>query len=387
MHFLSKYRYISMGLAMFSMFFGAGNVIFPLVIGQMVGEQVPYALMGLLITAVGVPFMGLIAIILYQGNYWNFFNRLGKIPGFIIVSVIMLLIGPFGGIPRCIALSYSTLHTSWPGLSSVGFSLFACVIIFLFTAKKSRTLDLLGSILTPLLLISLAVIIIAGLMSPATLETTAYTRIDAFSYGFLEGYNTMDLLASFFFSTVIFNGLKHDFEPNETDHDRKVFKLTFKASLIGATLLSLVYLGFSLIAAFHARSLNIAANDQLLGALTMKILGPYAGLVASITIALACLTTAIALSLVFAEFLQKSLFRHKITYVQALLITLVIAFGISTLEFNGIVAFLAPILQLTYPALIALTLANILSRLFHFKLVQTPVYAIFIFTMIVQFFY
>lgn len=374
MQSVSKYRYVSTGLAMFSMFFGAGNVIFPLVIGQMVGEQVPYALMGLLLTAVGFPFMGLIAIILFHGNYWNFFNRMGRIPGFIIVTIIMLLIGPFGGMPRCIALSYSTLHTSWTGLPFVFFSLISCVIIFLFTYKKSRTLDLLGTYLTPLLLISLLVIVISGLLSPATPEASTLSAYESFKYGLLEGYNTMDLLASFFFSTIIFNGLNNQYEPNELDHDKKVFYHTIKASLIGATLLSLIYVGFSFVAAFHAQSLHIDSNDQLLGALTLKILGPYAGLFASITIALACLTTAIALAIVFADFLQKTLFRHRISYIQALLITLVIAFAVSTLEFKGIVALIFPILQVAYPALIVLTVANIMNRLCHTKLVKIPVY-------------
>ncbi|MBA3723238.1 MAG: branched-chain amino acid transport system II carrier protein [Parachlamydiaceae bacterium] len=370
----SKSRYISTGLAMFSMFFGAGNVIFPLVIGQMAGEKVPFSLLGLLVTAVGVPFMGMIAIILFRGNYQSFFDRMGKLPAAVIIACIMLLIGPFGGIPRCIALSYSTLKTSWDAFPFILFSLLACVIVFLFTYRKSRTLTLLGSVLTPLLLISLSVIIISGLMTPSELEPSSFSWLEAFKYGFLEGYNTMDLLASFFFSTIIFNGLKNYFDPKEADHDRSVFVHSIQSSIIGATLLSLIYIGFSYVAAYHAHALQITEQDQLLGSLTFKILGPYAGLFAAITIALACLTTAIALAVVFSEYLQKTVFDHRITYIQALLVTLVVTFGVSTLEFKGIVRLLAPILQIVYPALIVLTICNILYRLYHFKPVKVPVY-------------
>src|SRR5688572_9085728 len=131
MSFLSKYRYLTMGLAMFSMFFGAGNVIFPLIIGQATGEQIPYALLGLLLTAVGIPFTGLITMILFQGDYNNFFARFSTSLGLLLMWMIMLLLGPFGAIPRCIALSYSTCKAILPSLSSPLFSGLACLTIFL----------------------------------------------------------------------------------------------------------------------------------------------------------------------------------------------------------------------------------------------------------------
>lgn len=370
----SKYQYLSTGLAMFSMFFGAGNIIFPLVLGHSSGNLVLYALLGLLLTAVGVPFLGLIGIILYKGNYKVFFERMGSVPGLFFITVIMLLIGPFGGIPRCIALSYSTLQSTLSGISINWFSLFSCAIIFLFTFKKTQILNLLGNILTPFLLISLLVIMIAGFLFPGEQVVSTQTPFQAFNQGLLEGYNTMDLLASFFFSSIVYQGLRQQFETNEVDHDKRIFYHSLKAGLFGAVLLSIVYVGFSYVASIHSDGLNIQEQDQLLGSLTLKILGPYAGFIASIAIALACLTTAIALSAVFSEFLQKTIFKHKISYSTALLSTLLVTFGVSTLEFKGIVKLLAPILQISYPALIVLTIANIASRLYNFKPVKTPVY-------------
>ena len=136
----SSSKVLSTGLAMFSMFFGAGNVVFPLVVGQAAGDQTVFAMLGLLITAVGVPFLGLLAILLFQGNYQKFFARAGKVPGFVLAAAIMLLIGPFGGLPRCIALSYSTINVSWPVISFGAFSFLSCAVIFLCTCRKNRCL-------------------------------------------------------------------------------------------------------------------------------------------------------------------------------------------------------------------------------------------------------
>lgn len=361
--FSSSSRVLSTGLAMFSMFFGAGNVVFPLVVGQMAGDQTPYAIFGLLLTAVGVPFLGLIAILLFAGDYQQFFSRSGKIPGLILTAFIMLLIGPFGGLPRCIALSFSTLKLSCPFLSFGLFSFGSCMVIFLCAIRKSSMLNLLGYVLTPLLLLSLAVIVIVGLLTGESSTPSSLTATQSFLHGFMEGYNTMDLLASFFFSAIVYNTLKQESTPSNPQEERNLFILSLKASCVGGFFLSLIYVGFSLIAAWHASSLTFTSQGELLGALTLKILGPYAGLVAATAIALACLTTAIALAAVFAEFLQKVIFRNNLNYTQALIITLTIGFAVSLLEFTGIVKLLAPCLQVAYPALILFTIYNIVSRL------------------------
>ena len=359
----SSSRVLSTGLAMFSMFFGAGNVVFPLVVGQTAGSQTPYAILGLLLTAVGVPFLGLLAIILFQGNYQNFFARAGKVPGFLLASIIMLLIGPFGGLPRCIALSYSTLKLSWPFLSFGLFSFGACLIIFFCAFKKNRMLRLLGCFLTPLLLLSLAFIVFIGLWTGESSTPSSLSASQSFLNGFMEGYNTMDLLASFFFSAIIYNTLKQESKASIPQEEHNLFIISLKSSCIGGGLLALIYVGFSFVAARHSSSLVINNQGELLGALTIKILGPYAGFVASATIALACLTTAIALAAVFAEFLQKTLFHNTLSYFQALIMTLAIGFSVSLLEFTGIVGLLAPFLQIVYPALILFTIFNIIFRL------------------------
>lgn len=368
----NKVNIIATGLAMFSMFFGAGNVVFPLLVGIDTTDQNFYAILGLLITAVGVPFLGLISMTLFDGDYKTYFNRIGKVPGFIVAALIMGLIGPFGALPRCIALSYSTTEMFFPGMSLELFSLISCVVIFLLTFKKNQIVDILGYYLTPLLLLSLAIIIVKGIIFSPSSPASDLSPNEAFSLGFFQGYQTMDLLGAFFFSSVVIACLKPDQMSEEGKH-RRILKLMGQASIIGAVLLSVIYIGFSYVSAFNADSLIGTDKDKILGQASLLILGPTAGILSSIAVALACLTTAIALACVFAEFLHYDITFGKVGYIPSLIITLVISYFVSIMNFNQIVAFLAPVLEILYPALIVLAFMNILYKLFDVKMIKIPV--------------
>ncbi len=147
-----KSETISLGLAMFSMFFGAGNVIFPLAVGQYAGDKNFFAILGLIITAAIMPIAGVIAMLLFDGSYKQFFGRLGKVPGFLLALFIITLLGPLGSTPRCIALAHTTLSNTFLNMSPALFSAAASLVIFLFAIRKRYLLTLLGWILTPLLL-------------------------------------------------------------------------------------------------------------------------------------------------------------------------------------------------------------------------------------------
>lgn len=368
---------LTIGFAMFSMFFGAGNVVFPLALGQTSQDQNIFAILGLLITAVAVPFLGLFAMTLYDGNYKGFFARMGKIPGFLIALVIMGLIGPFGAIPRCIALSYSTTELFFPGISIELFSLVSCLIIFLFTFKRSSIMDVLGNILTPFLILSLGIIIVKGMLFSPPATPVAIEPLTVFLQGLREGYQTMDLLGAFFFSSVIIVGVKSHLQRFDPKNPGTIIDLILKAIAVGASLLALVYVGFSYVSAFNSAALVNVPPDQMIGALAVQILGPYAGVVACAAVALACLTTAIALAAVSADYIYEDLSFKKIPYLTGLLITLAISYYVSTLNFTGIVKMLQPILEVFYPALILLTILNILHKTIGLKTVKGPVYALF----------
>src|ERR1700729_2091169 len=114
-----KSEALAIGLAMFSMFFGAGNIIYPLAVGQYAGDKNLFAMMGLILTAAVMPIAGVIAMILFDGDYRKFFGRLGRIPGFLLALTTISLLGPLGSSPRCIALAYTTLKNAFLDMSPV----------------------------------------------------------------------------------------------------------------------------------------------------------------------------------------------------------------------------------------------------------------------------
>lgn len=361
------------GFAIFAMFFGAGNVVFPLVLGRYAGDKNIYAISGFLLTAVGVPFLGLIAMVLFGGDYKKFFMRLGKMPGMLIISLLMAIIGPLGAIPRCVALSYTTVKSFLPGTTLFYFSFMACIVLFLFAAKKSKVIDVLGRVLSPMLLVTLIIIIIKGFWGSPSAEHIIGSRAGFFVEGLITGYNTMDILAAFFFSTIVIAGLKRRLSGSVTTNT--LVSKTLSAGSLGIALLGLIYLGFSYVASFYGMHLGAVDNDALISAVSFFTLGPSAGVFACVAVSLACLTTAIALSVVFADFVRTDLLNNKISYKSTLMITVAITFAFSNIGFSGIVSMLIPILSVIYPALIVLAVINIAHKLWDFKPVQFPVFA------------
>lgn len=367
----SKFQALSIGFAIFSMFFGAGNTIFPLVMGTFAKDKNLFAVLGLSITAIVVPIIGLLAMFLYQGDYKQFFYRMGRWPGFFVILLIMMLIGPFAGTPRCITLSFATVEPFLPKLPFYVYSLISCSIIYLATIKKRKVVDVLGKILTPILLGALAVIIVKGFLGDHVLQPVTHTRKEIFFHGLHLGYQMMDLLASFFFAAVVVSCVKT--EDNQLPRTR----LMVKSSFVTVALLGIIYAGFSSIAAFNSLSLENVSNDALLGVVGTTILGDSLGFVMCIAVALACLTTAIALVSIFSEYIKTEIFKNKLSYPTCLVLTLLTTFTFSNLGFMGICNMVAPILEVCYPALIVLSLVNIAHKLFDFKPIKTPVYIAF----------
>lgn len=364
---------LSTGLAMFSMFFGAGNIVFPLALGQYAQDSSPYAIAGLLISAVLVPFIGVTTMTLFRGDYMAFFGRIGHIPGFFIAVLIMALIGPFGATPRCVTLAYSTLQLFTPDLPFIAYSAVACILIFVLTYSQKRLLEILGYVLTPLLIGSLTIIVVKGLLTGPTAPVGDHDPIYVFLMGLVEGYNTMDLPGAFFFSSVVLVCLEQELDVHAMSDKKRLIAMTLKASCIGAGLLGLVYAGFSILSSLYATELASTPKDVLLGAIAMKVLGAQAGIVACTAVVLACLTTAIALAAVFSQFLQNDIFRGKVDYHVCLGLTMFITFLMSMLRFGGISQVLEPVLTVIYPALIVLTVVNLAHKLWDFKPVKTPV--------------
>lgn len=359
---------------MFAMLFGAGNVVFPLALGRDAGSTVGWAVAGFCLTAVLVPLLGLVSTVLYEGDYRKFLGRTGVVPGAVMAAVCMILIGPFGAIPRCMNTAFAATKWYFPDFSLLYFSMMAAFIVFLFALRPTTVVDLIGKFLGPLKLTLLLSIIVVGLFwvqgTPVHVDAT---RSHALLKGVIEGYGTMDLLATIFFAGLILNSLKKGLGDKATYKELAFEGL--KAGVVGAVLLGLVYAGFCLVAAFHGPSVADINRYELLNALAPYILGPHGGMLTNATVAVSCLVTALALTTVFAEYLQKSIFQGKLSYIACLTMTTIVSGAMANLGFAKLMGLIVPVIVACYPALIMLAIVNIAHKLFGFRFVKTPVFA------------
>lgn len=375
---LKKASILATGFSMFSMFFGAGNVVFPLVLGQTAGENVNYAALGLMISGILLPFIGLLSMMLYRGDYKSYFLRLGKGPGLFLIFLIMAIMGPFAGIPRTITLSQSTMDLSGVSMPAWLFNGLFCVLFLAMAYKRNAIVDILGYVLTPVLIILLTIITVAGLLQPTDFPVTTaeIAPLQTFFRGMLEGYNTLDLLAALFFSTVVIAALQSRFHHDDpVTKQRHILHHAGWASLLGGILLGLVYMGFCLLSAKYSYTLHDVNADALIANLSNQILGDNAGWIVNGVVSLACLTTAIALASVFAEVMCKE-FTGKEKYYPAFLVgTTLVAYAMSFIGFGGIIKLIYPLLVICYPCIIVLAIMNMGHKLWGWQSVKLPVFA------------
>lgn len=371
---------LAAGLALFSMFFGAGDLIWPLILGGASGDKNFFAMVGLIFTGVSLPLLGLIAMVLFEGNYRAFFERAGKVPGVILIFVIQAILGPLGSIPRLYTLSFATLKPYLPdGITLLSFSVLASAIVFLFTIKKRRIIDLLGLILTPILLLSLGAILLLGFINHPTPEVMSIAPTDAFVNGLNVGYNTLDLIASFMFAPfVLSHFMRKQEDLNPLTARKEIFAQMLKASLLAAGLLSAMYVGLTYVASYYTPLLAEGhLPEERLSGIAMHLLGTQGAFISCLSIAMACLTTAIPLTSICGEYIKQDLLKGKGGDVFPILLTLGISGAIANLGFTGIANMLSPILQILCPGLIVLSILNIIYKLYDRKLTRVPVFAAF----------
>lgn len=347
---------LTTGFALFSMFFGSGNLVFPIAIGQETPDHSILACFGILLTGVLVPFLGVYGISLFHGSIQDFFKVLGKSGPFWFSLLALGLMGPFGVMARCLTVAHGSIQLLWPEATLVYTSLAQCFCIYALTHNRTKIVHVLGSLLTPLLLGSIILLAYFGLINPAEVNPTSSHAWYAFQNGFLQGYQTMDLLAAFFFSRFIIQHLESLYPESDT-HSRH--KALFASSLVGAGLLSIVYIIMVALGSHFTLSLGDLPPQEMLAEVALKSLGGFAGPVLCLAVVLACLTTAMVLASLFASFIDQEIFSGRLGDKKSLFITLLIGFLVSTLDFAGIARFLGPILELAYPSLIVLTLVNI----------------------------
>ena len=351
------------GFAIFSMFFGSGNIVFPLVLGRLAGDAWFFSMLGFFLTAVLVPLLGLMTVVLLQGNSLRFFNIIGTVPGRIVQLFIIALLGPFSVIPRCISVGYGALSATSTFVPLIVFSAFFCVAIWFLTIRRERVIPVIGKILTPIKLGLLTLLIIFGIYWAPPLPATVCNSLEVFTRGARDGYQTMDLAAAIFFSAAIMA-----FFQTAEDNDRKsLLKNGLQASVIGAALMTIVYAGFMYLGSAYAGLACSAKPEEILPTIANHALGTYGGLALSSTVIFSCLTTSVALITCWIDTLKSFASIQKLPHTVILAVSLIISFALSTLGFSGISRFLGPILTFIYPVLIVMAIVHVVREMLKLK--------------------
>jgi LIVCS family branched-chain amino acid:cation transporter len=379
-----KTHLLTLGFAIFSMFFGAGNLIYPLEVGLASGQYIVLGMMGFLLTAVLLPFMGLIAMVLFEGDYNLFFNRLGTSIGQGIICMCMLVVGPLIALPRIVTLSHimvapfipcSFLREICP-LSSLAFAVIFLVVTFIATYRPGRIVGVIGNVITPILLISLGLIIVRGIMTGHQLEYVDGSAIQIFFENLFRGYETLDLMGSIFFASIIIGMLRQ--EASGKQNVRILTRTCLKAGGLGVALLSVVYMGMGLLGMYHGHVTRVVDAGQLFSIVSFNIMGSYGALIIATAVFMACLSTAIALSAVVARYIQKTICTGRVSYRTSLIITLCLCIPLSVYGLST-VRMLAggPLVYVGYPVIIVLTVCNILYKMCGVQSVRIPVFITF----------
>ena len=349
---------IILGFALFAMFFGAGNLIFPPFLGVISGSNWLIGFGGFILSDVGLALLAIIAAAKCNGEVDKVLSRSGKKLGIMLGSAIMICLGPLLAIPRTAATTFEMgISPLFDGFSPVLFSIIFFAMTFILTIKPSKVVDVIGQFLTPALLIALGVLIVMGIISPLGEMNTNIISENLFAEGVKQGYQTMDALGAVALSTVIISSLSNKGYKNE---NQKI-KLTLKAGIVAAIGLILVYGGLTYLGATVSTMYGQdVVQTTLIVEITESLLGKPGKVILAIIVMLACLTTAIGLTSATAQFFEKTT-NGKLKY--ELIVTIVCIFSaiVSNFGVNTIIKFSAPILDIIYPATIILVIMTLFS--------------------------
>lgn len=359
---LSLSQYILVGSMLFGMFFGAGNLIFPVHLGQEAGANVVPANIGFMLTAIGLPFLGIIAMgVSRSKGLFNLAGRINTTYAHFITILLYLSIGPAFALPRTAAVSFeigfaSHLDSSLQTVCLAAFTVIFFLLALFFALKPGKIIIWIGKFLNPLFLIFLAVLIIAAFINPmgapsAMPVQSAYQQ-EALTKGIIEGYNTMDALASLAFGIIVIHTLSDLGLKNPKD----IALGTLKAGIVVLVLMGIIYSSLSYIGAASLGQLALSANGGIaLADISTYYFGSFGHILLAGTVTVACLKTAIGLitacSTTFSE-----LYPHTLSYKSYVYLITFVSFLISNVGLTSIIYLAIPILMLLYPLAITLIL-------------------------------
>mgnify|MGYP004469260029 FL=1 len=375
-HNLSFKEYVYVASMLFGMFFGAGNLIFPVFMGQLAGSNVWGAIGGFLITGVGLPLLGVAALGISRSNgLFDLTSKINKPFGMFFTVVLYLTIGPFFAIPRCATTSYTVGVERLLPEANGRLYLFLFTVVFFgfalyFSLRPGKILVWIGKVLNPCFLAFLGVLLIVSLLSPTAhimevAPSGAYVD-KAFFTGFLEGYNTMDALAGLAFGIVVVNVIKGlgIEEPGE------VAVNTVKAGVFSCLFMAIIYIAVTVMGTQSRGVLETSENGGIaLYQIAQYYLGGLGAFVLAATVTLACLKTAVGLITSCSETFS-TLFTGGKAYKKWVVLFSGISLLFSNLGLNSIIKFSIPVLMFLYPLAIVIIVLALSAKLYsHDRLV------------------
>ena len=357
---------------LFGMFFGAGNLIFPAILGINAGSNIWSAFFGVFVTAVGIPMLAVVALGLSRSEgVVELSGRVSKGYSLFFCTLLYLTIGPLFAIPRCASTAFSVgavklLPAGHDGLFLALFSLVFFAIVLYFSLKPGGIMTWIGKWLNPVFLLFLAVLVIAALLKPITGVSAVppaagyETGGGAFFRGFLEGYNTLDALAGLAFGIVVIDVVRSHGVTQPGD----VARSTAKAGIFSCLFMGFIYLFITLVSTQSAPVCASASNGgEVLGLIADHYFHAAGSVLLTAIVTFACLKTAIGLitscSKAFVDMFPKGP-----GYSQWAVIFSVVSFGIANFGLSSIVAWCVPVLMFLYPLAITLVLLALFGKAF-----------------------
>lgn len=361
-------RIFLIGITLFALFFGAGNLIFPVMLGQLAGDHFDLAALGFVITGVVMPLLGVIAIgFSGEKDFLRIAQRSGVVFGLIFATLLYLTIGPLFAMPRTGSVSYEIAIKPFvdPENNPVYLALFTiffygvCCILAL---NPRRFIDIVGKFLTPIKISFILILILAAILFPmgaAQLPVTDAYRVIPFYTGFTEGYLTMDTLASLVFGIIVVQSIINYGIRDKT----KIMVACFKASLIAGSILAFFYISLVYMGATSVTKLGVLENGgQILAKVSTYYFSKWGNIILGIMVTVACMTTNIGLTNACANYLV-SLY-PKISFRAYAVIFSVVSALFANVGLTTLIGFSVPVLSIIYPVTIIYIALMFFHRLF-----------------------
>ena len=356
---LNRSQSISVGLLLFGMLFGAGNIIFPVMMGQLSGKNFLLSGVGFLITGVGLPILAVASFALSKKTSLRTYTLpVGEKFSYFFAIVLLLTIGPLFATPRTATVAFEVgIQPFVDGGSNIPLLIYSTIffaLVLFYSFRPSKILDIIGNFLAPLFLVLISILIVASVFkpmgNPADFQPLKNYESKALFQGILDGYNTMDILACIAFASTVLGAIDRLGVTGSSDKAREVMI----SSIVTVIAMSIIYLGLTYLGASSNGAMEVQANGGgILSKASEKLLGKWGQILLAATATVACLKTAIGLSVsisaTFDDMFPNKLKRRTWTFLFVGISFLFANFGLNT-----IIGLSVPFLMFLYP--IAITM-------------------------------